>query len=490
MLPALLLSLAAAPDPLAGLDAVVAKGLAAHKVPGLSIAVVKDGKVVHLKGYGVRTVGKTDPVTERSLFAVGSVSKSFTAAALAMLVDDGKLTWDTRLSDHLPDFRLKDAYRTREVTVRDALSHRTGYARNDLVWYGSPFDRGEVLKKMRVVEPEAAFRTRFIYNNIMFTAAGELIPAVTGDETGWDQFVADRLFKPLKMTTASTSVRHLPKDGDVATPHEKVKGKPAPVPWRNIDNAGPAGAVNASAADMAEYLKFQLSQGKGPDKRLVKRDVFEEMHRPQTLIGKPAFAFNPEALSRSYGLGWFLSDHKGKRVIEHGGNIDGMTAQVGMLPDEKLGVVILANAGQSLLPQSLLFDLFDRFLGEPDAGRVESSGVLSAFNGFAIAFAGEPDEKARVKDTKPRLALEKYAGKYQDDRHAPAVVTHADGKLTLAFNGWTFDLEHWHYDTFRGKERAGVLPGILFTFVLGGDGKPAELRTTLVAGDEFKFARK
>lgn len=479
-----------AADPLVGIDELVKGGLKAHSVPGVGIAIVKDGKVILAKGYGLRELGKSDPVTDKTLFAIGSVSKSFTAAALALLVDEGKIDWDDRLYQHVPSFRLKDSYRTQQITIRDALAHRTGVQRNELLWYGSGFDRDQVIRKLRLVDVDDQFRTQFRYNNILFLTAGQIIPSVTKEKTSWDDFVAERLFKPLGMTTANTSVTKHPKGGDVATPHEKAKGVPKAIAWKQIDNIGPAGSINASAADMAAYLKFQLSNGRGAEKRLVKADVFREMHAPQMLMDRPGFSFNPDALSRGYGLGWFLSDYKGKRVVEHGGNIDGMTAQVGMLPDEKLGIVILANQGASLLPQALMFDLFDRFLDDPTANRVETTGLLAWVNDYAIVSVTAADENSRVKDAKPSLALEKYAGKYEDNRHAPARVAFADGKLTATFNGLAFDMEHWHYDTFRGKDQRGVFPPLLFTFVLGSDGRVSELKLPPIGGGELTFKRK
>jgi CubicO group peptidase (beta-lactamase class C family) len=473
-------------QPLADFDAGIAKGLKAHGVPGLGIAIVKDGKVVLAKGYGVRTTGQTDPVTEKTLFAIGSVSKSFTAASIAMLVDEGKLKWDDTLVSKLKDFRLPDDYLSQEVTLRDALSHRVGIARNELIWYGSPFDRDTILHKLRDVKPGSRFRTRFVYNNILYMAAGQVIPQVANKS--WDDFVAERVFKPLNMTTANTSVRKLPKDGDVATPHEKAKGIAKAIPWKDIDNIGPAGSINASPADMAEYVKFQLARGKGPEKRLVKREVFDDMHTPQMLIPGGSF-FNPNPHLHAYGFGWMLADYKGKKVVEHGGNIDGMTAQVGMLPDEKLGVVVLANLGGSLLPQAVMYEVFDRFLGEPASNRLEATGFLIGLSEFGVQRMAEPAESSRIKDTKPSLPLDKYAGKYEDTLHAPLKVTCEKEKLSLVFNGLTFDLDHWHYDTFRGTERRGVLPRMLFTFALGSDGKVAEIGSK-VFGDDIRLKRK
>ncbi len=477
---ALALSLAASnlvaadADPLVGFDTAVAKAMKAHGVPGLGVAIVKDGKIVLVKGYGVRSVGKPEPVTEKSLFAIGSVSKSVTALCLAMLVDEGKLTWDSPVISKLPAFRMNDVYLTQETTVRDLLCHRVGLSRNELVWYGSSFDRKEVLGKLHLIKPEAAFRTKFTYNNILYMAAGQIVPEVA--KKSWDDFVVERVFQPLQMTTANTSVAKFVKDADVASPHEMAKGKPVVVPWRNIDNIGPAGSINASAADMAEYVRFQLTKGKAGDKRLLKKAVFEEMHAAQMLLPKGGFSFNPDSLTHAYGFGWMLYDFKGKSIVEHGGNIDGMSAQVGMLPDEKFGVVLLANRGGSLLPMALMYDLFDRYTGDTTADRANQSGILGQVNQFAITVAVNIDEKTRIKDTKPSLALSKYAGVFQDEIHPPLKVTFADDKLSVKYLGTEYSLEHWHHDTFIGTDRNRADSRILFPFALDQDGAVVEVR--------------
>lgn len=471
---------------LAGLDEAVAKGLKAHGVPGLGVAIVKDGKVIFSKGYGVRRIGQSEPVTENTIFAIGSVTKSFTATAIGMLVDEGKLNWDSRICEHLPSFVLHDPYLTREATLRDALCHRIGLDRNEFIWYGSPFSRDEIIRKLRQVEPSAPFRTGLKYNNMIYMAAGETISRV-GDKKSWDDFIDERIFRPLGMTTASTSTTRLPKDGDVAMPHEKVKSKVTPVDWRNIDNIGPAGSINASAREMAEYVRFHLSNGKRDGKSLLKKETLEELHSMQIPTGKPGFAFNGESISHGYGLGWFLSDYKGRRIVEHGGNIDGMTAQVGMMPDEKLGIVILANHGQSMLPQALLFDLFDRFTGELKPNRAATTGLLDVINSIGMEKLAEPDEKSRTKDTRPSLPLRKYTGEFQDKKHAPLKITESDGQLRAQFNSFEFNMNHWHFDTFILKDRKGVLPGVLASLILNKDGKVAEIWLEL--GDTIKLSR-
>jgi CubicO group peptidase (beta-lactamase class C family) len=471
---------------LAGLDEAVARGLKAHGVPGLGLAIVKDGKVIVSKGYGVRRIGHNDPVTENTIFAIGSVTKSFTATAIGMLVDEGKLSWDSRICEHLPSFVLHDTYLTREATLRDALCHRIGLDRNEFIWYGSPFTRDEIIGKLRQIEPSAPFRTRFKYNNMVYMVAGETIARV-GDKKSWDDFVTERIFRPLGMITAGTSTSRLPKNGDVAMPHEKVKSKVTPVDWRNVDNIGPAGSINASAREMAEYVRFHLSNGKRDGKPLLKKETLEEMHSMQIPTGKPGFAFNDESISHSYGLGWSLSDFKGRRIVEHGGNIDGMSAQVGMMPDEKLGIVILANHGQSMLPMALMFDLFDRFTGELKPNRAATTGLLDVINSIGMEKLAEPDVKSIIKDTKHSLPLRKYAGHYQDKKHAPATISEVDGQLTAKFNSFEFDVSHWHFDTFIFKDKKGQLPGVLGTFVLNKDGKVSELWVEL--GETIKLPR-
>ena len=251
--------------PLQGIDDSIAGAMKVWEVPGLAVAVVKDDALVLVKGYGVRRLGESDEVDKDTLFAAGSTSKAFTAACLAMLVDEGKIQWDDPVIKRLPSFQLYDAYATHEITIRDLLCHRSGLDRHEAVWYGSPASRDEVLRRLRHVKPDWSFRSKFGYQNIMFLAAGQVIPAVTGKS--WDDFVKERVFKPLGMTNSNTSVNALPKGGDVASPHHKVKDKVQPIPWRNIDNIGPAGSINSSAADMAQWVRLQLNEGARPKEK-------------------------------------------------------------------------------------------------------------------------------------------------------------------------------------------------------------------------------
>ncbi len=486
--------IAAAADPLDGFDDAVRKALKLHAVPGLGVAIIKDGKVVLAKGYGVREVGKPEAVTENSVFAIGSVSKSFTAAAAAMFVDEGKLKWDDRVQDHVANFRMKDDYLTGEIRLRDLLSHRTGLDRHDMVWYGSRFTAPDLVTKLRDMKPAYPFRTNFVYNNLMFMVAGQTVAKVAGKS--WDDVMAEKLFKPLGMTSANTSTKKLPKDGDVATPHERrKKGLPMVVPWLNLDCVGAAGSINASAADMAKYLQFQLSRGKAGDKRLLKSAVFGEMHKPQMLVPKGAGLgglFNSEAQSSAYGFGWFLSDYHGHTLIEHGGNVDGMTAQVGFLPEENLGVVVLANLGNSALPAAVMFDTFDRYLGRPvTTDRVEGTSLLMWAVAAGTQVAGvQFDASKRQKDAKPSVALTNFAGQYEDTLYEAVAIKMVGDKLKLKWTNFAYDLEFWQFGTFRGVDPDGRWPSIGVHFLLDENGQPMELKLAGLNVDDVRFKRK
>ena len=343
---------------LASLDAFIETAMKDWSVPGLGLAVVRDGEVVLARGYGVRAKGKTDAVDADTLFAIGSSSKAFTAACIGLLVDQKKVGWDDPVTKHLPGFELHDAYATRDLTVRDLLTHRSGLARADQLWYGSGFDRAAILERFRHVEPSWGFRARFGYQNIMFLAAGELYAAVAGES--WDDCIAKRFFAPLGMARSTTSVDPLPGIENVATPHEEVEGEVVAVPWHDLDNVAPAGSINSSAREMAAWVLLQLGQGP----KILAEPTVAEMHTPQMVIRKEGSWANyfPASTLITYGLGWFVNDYRGEIVVEHGGSIDGMRALVSMIPEKKMGLVVLTNRGGQLLPEVVRYRVYDTLL--------------------------------------------------------------------------------------------------------------------------------
>jgi CubicO group peptidase (beta-lactamase class C family) len=458
-----------------GFDGYLNKALKDWDVPGLAIAIVKNDQLVLAKGYGVRKVGDAAPVDEKTLFAIGSSSKAFTAAAVAMLVDEGKLKWDDPATKPLTGFQLFDPYVTREITVRDLLCHRSGLDRAEFIWISTPYDRNEILRRVRYVKPSSSFRSKFGYQNIMYLAAGQAVASVSG--MSWDDFIRERIFTPLGMSSSNTTIRALAGgvQDNVATPHAKVEEKVVTIPWRNIDNIAPAGSINSSALDMAQWLRLQLAEGMYKATRLISSGALKEMHTPQTVIRKdpPWAQLLPEANFLGYGLGWFLHDHRGRKVVQHGGNIDGMSALVAMIPEEKLGVVILTNMNGTSLPTALMFRVFDAYIGAPQKDwSAELRKTIKGLEDQGKA-AQKKLEESREKGTQPSLSLEKYVGTYKDDAVGDAKVTLVNGKLVLHTPGFVADLEHWHYNTFRATFRETVILGkVLATFTLSPQGKP------------------
>jgi CubicO group peptidase (beta-lactamase class C family) len=455
-------------------DDYINKALKDWDVPGLAIAIVKNDQVVFAKGYGVRKFGDPTPVDEKTLFAIGSSSKAFTSASIAMLMDEGKLKWDDPATKYLPGFQLFDPYVTRELTVRDLLCHRSGLERGDLLWYATPYDRDEIIQRVRFLKPSWSFRSKFGYQNIMYLAAGQIVARVSGKR--WDDFIRDRIFKPLGMTSSSTSIGDLKNATDVATPHSKIDDKVETIAWRNIDNIAPAGSINSNVVDMAQWLRLQLGEGVYKGQRLISSGGAKEMHTAQTVIRmEPPWTLFYSDAHFLNGLAWFLHDHRGRKVVEHGGNIDGMSALVAMIPEEKLGLVILTNMNGTPLPGAIANRVYDLYLGAQP--RDYSAEMLKSYT--ALLEQGKQAQKkieeSRVKGTSPSLALDQYAGIYKDEMYGDAKVALQGGKLVLTTPGFTGDLAHWNYDTFQVTWRDRTLGKALVTFTLNARGKIDEM---------------
>jgi CubicO group peptidase (beta-lactamase class C family) len=458
--------------PLQGFDGYVAQAMKDWKVPGLAIAIIKNDSIVMMKGYGTRTMNKNETVDEHTMFAIGSSSKAFTSTLVAMMVDAGKMKWDDPATRYLPDLQLFDPYVSRELTVRDLLTHRSGLTRGDLVWYAGGFDRDEILRRVRFLKPTWSVRSRFGYQNIMYLAAGQAVAKTAGKS--WDELVKERIFTPLGMSESNTTVAALQGKTNVATPHADINDTLRVVPWHNIDNIGPAGSINSNVFDMIKWVRFQLDGGKANGKPLVAASALGETHTPQMIIpiGADAKSFNPYTHLQAYGMGWFLQDYRGRELDQHGGNIDGMTAMVAVMPEEKLGMVILSNANGSPAPMLVMYRALDQLLGAPQRDWLaEQKKIYDK----AHAMAKEAEQKriaARVPNTKPSLPLEKYAGEYADSMYGDIVFKMNNGKLMMTY-GNTIDatLEHWHYDTFEAVATAATVGKLVTTFALGPDGK-------------------
>lgn len=451
-------------------------------VPGMSVAVVHEGETVFARGFGERTLGSGDEVDERTLFAIGSATKAFTAAGVAMLVDAGEVAWGDRVTKHLPSLRLHDPYPTAELRILDMLSHRSGLPRGDMIWYGSGMEREEILDRLPELEPASSFRSAFGYQNIMYLAAGEMIEAVSG--AAWDEWVQARIFEPLEMRESNTTISALSGIENVASPHAEVEEQIIPVPWRNIDNMAPAGSINSNARDMARWVAMLLNEG-APAKGEGEGDDAPALLTPGSLLVMwtphsiatatgPAGALRAESHFLLYGLGWFLQDYRGEKVVQHGGNIDGMSALVAMLPERELGVVVLTNMNGSVLPAAVVNEVFDAFLGVDDHDWAVEAKEVSDIARQAGTQSLAQQRSTRIEGTSPSLPLDAYAGTYRHDFYGEFTVERENDALVVTRGDLVADAGHWHYDTFELHNRAEHPPLGLITFRLGADGKVGE----------------
>ncbi len=472
-------------DVLAPLDGYVTQVMKEWKVPGVAIAIVRNDSLILAKGYGVRTLGQSAPVDANSVFAIGSSSKAFTAALVGMAVDAGKMSWDDPVAKHLPGFQLNDTYASRDLTLRDALSHRSGLSRGDLTWYSGKYTRDEVMRRVRYLEPSWGFRSAFGYQNVMFLAAGEAVGKAL--QSDWDSLIRDRILVPLGMTRSNTSVRTLSGMDNVSSPHSEIRDTVRVIPWKNIDNIAPAGSINSSVTDMAQWVRLQLAQGKVNGKQLITSPTVEEMWTPNTHIrlqGPTASYLAPGANLSSYGLGWFVQDFKGHLAVHHGGNIDGFSAVVAMLPKQNMGVVVLTNMNGSPAPNTIFPYVFELLLGQtPQDWNATYSKMIGGVRAAGKA-AEEAADKARVVGTKSTLGLDAYVGTWTDSLYGDIEIVQQGNALRFEYGALVGPIEHWHYDTFRATLDNGMGNAPL-VFALNGEGKVTDLKSPLFPDHSF-----
>ena len=459
------------------LDAYVTKGVREWRIPGLAIAVVKNDSVIFAKGYGVRELGKPAAVDAGTRFAIGSTTKAMTAAALGMLVDEGKVRWDEPVITYLPRFRVGDPYVTRELTVRDLLTHRGGLGNADQLWASAGYTAEEIFERVATLPPAYSLRSRFIYQNIMYAIAGDVIAAVSG--MPWARFLETRIFGPLGMTGTEATLAALEGQSNIATPHMEVGDTIRPITNRPVDAVGPAGSVWSSVADMAKWARFILDSGRVGGKRLLREATFRELLSAQVVA--PTEMYATTSVTRphffTYGLGWFLHDYRGEAVAMHTGSIDGMSALIGLIPERRLGVYVLANLDHAELRHALMYRVFDMDIGNPS--RDWSTELLALYRRLERqADSGrQQQELRRVAGTRPSLPLERYAGTYTHPTYGDAVVSVRQGALHFAFRrGRVGALRHWHYDTFQAQWEDLRMRPSLVVFAPDGSGGVASVR--------------
>ena len=481
--PRLLAAQTTAPPP--DLDAFVEEVLRAFEVPGIGLAIVKDGEVVVARGYGVRRMGEAEPADAHTLFGIASNTKVFTATAVGMLVEEGKLGWDAPVVDYLPWFRLSDPYVTEELTVRDLLVHRSGLGlgAGDLLWWpSSTYDRKEIVRRLRFIPLETSFRSAYAYDNVLYSVAGEVIEAVTSES--WESFVQSRILERVGM--ADSDVRHsaAAEGGNVAHPHARVEGVVRPVTPFTSDNVNPAGGINASATDMAKWMNVQLARGKLADgDSLFSQATSRQLWSIVTPLrpGNPPPELEPlRANFVGYALGLFARDYRGRKILNHTGGLPGFVSKVTLVPDLDLGVAVLTNQESGAAFEAITYRVLDHYLDAPAHDWLGAYRAVMARSDSSAAAGEARTAASRDSMVGPSLPLAKYAGTYRDPWYGDVAVAHENGRLAIRFShtpALVGDLEHWQYDTFLARWRDRELRADAFvTFQLNPDGSIDRVR--------------
>jgi CubicO group peptidase (beta-lactamase class C family) len=484
---ALLASAAAYAAPPAGFEQRVEQLRTEYGAPGVTIAIVENGQATLARGWGTRLVGTQQPVGPRTIFATGSTGKAFTTAALAILVDQGKIRWDDRVIDHMPDFRMWDPWVTREMTIRDLLVHRSGLGlgAGDLLFVpNSSLSRKETVKRIRHIKPATSFRSGYAYDNILYMVAGQLIEEVSGKT--WEQFVRDEIFKPLGMDESTVSDAEFQATADRGRPHSRSGGgvvglgtqKPLDEQAAISPNAAPAGGLSISADDMTRWLLTQLGKGKipGSDRRLFSEEQSREMWNPvvlQPITPYPGeFAVtNPNF--ETYALGWDVRDYRGAKLVWHGGAVFGSLAAVALLPKKNVGIYVATNSEEGQIVRGLLYELLDHYLGLPQSNWPEKFHNFrqKRLSAAAAAVRKEASTPAKIG---PSLPLDRYAGDYADPWYGTIKVRRSGKGLSILFphsKGMDGPLTHHQYDTFRTNPSFAWIEPAYVSFSLDADGK-------------------
>jgi CubicO group peptidase (beta-lactamase class C family) len=475
------------PPEFADWDNFVEAQMKLWQVPGVSIAIVKDGKVILSRGYGLRDIERKLPMTENSVQPIASTTKSFTVASLATLVRDGKLEWDKPVRDYLPDFRLHSDIATQSVTVRDLVTHRTGLPRHDFAWYGSTLTREQLFQRLRHFELSAEPRARFQYNNFMFMTAGYLGGRVAG--SSWEALVQQSLLQPLGMASTSFTVADMLKAPDHATGYKLDDDlKPLAKPYQELVAMGPTGSLNSSARDMSQYLLMLTAGGRWQGKTLISEADLRAMTTGQFTL--PDSRLWPEVSSPQYGMGWFISSYRGVTLVDHGGNLEGASTTLGFVPGRNVGVYATVNVSGSALRDVILYAAVDRLLGLPPVDWSARFLDIRAKSRAAVKSAEAQNLVPRKAGTKPAFALDEYVADYEHPGYGVVSVGRDGDTLSVAYNGFKAPLPHWHYEVFRTpKNRAAELDEFRVQFTSSYEGEVDAVRIEMesaVKPIEFK----
>ena len=468
------------------LDAMIVQGMKDWKVPGLATIVVKDGEVVFQKTYGVKNLETKEAVDENTLFNMASTTKAIVAIAMGMLVDDGKLDWDDKVTDYVPYFKLSDSYSTSDARIKDLLTHNLGIGNADALWTLDSLSTKETIQRFQFAEKTYPLRGGFTYQNIMYAVAGEVIAAASGKP--WNEFVQERIFNPLEMTRTQAIAANIFKAGNYVTPYlNDVEEGLVEVDYGFSDQIGPAGMICSTAHDIGNYLTFLVNDGVFKSDTLLQPKTFKKLFEPHSFLGTTG-TYPTNALTKpnwnTYGLGWFQQDYKGHKLDFHTGSLFGLVAIAGIMHDKDVAVYVFANLDHAELRHAIMYKAMDLFAFDDD-GRDWHTEVFNLYEGFkkeGIEKA-QKGEAERVKNTKPSLPLADYEGTYKNKMLGSVQVTLLNGRLQINFNDFiTYSLEHWHYDTFNTNKDPRFYEKLKVNFDLNEAGKSSKLN---IMGEVF-----
>ena len=415
------------------LDIYVERSMKDWNIPGLAVCIIKDGQPVLMKGYGIKALGANDKVDENTLFMIGSNTKAFTGTALALLSEEKKLSLDDKVTKWLPDFKLENKAAGEQAIIRDLLCHRIGFQtfQGDFTYWTSDLSRAGVLEKMGHIKAEYPFRTRYGYTNAAFVAAGEIIPKATG--VSWEDFIRQQIFTPLGMTNSLALSVEMMKASNKAFPHTLVDGKLAVIPIPNIDNLGPAGSISSSVTDLSKWVIMQLNEGSFNGKQIIPASVIREIRKPHTIVGEGKPLFN-EGHFALYGLGLFMREYEGRKIISHTGGVNGFLTSITMVPEEKLGIIVLSNSDQNEFFEALKWDILDAYLKLPY--RNYSNAYLGEFSMDQSKMAADHQHKmdSVAMHLKTELPLSAYTGEFTNDVYGKMSVVLDGGQLKMKFS--------------------------------------------------------
>ena len=414
------------------LDMYTNRALSDWQIPGVSVCIVKNGKVVYMKGYGVKETGGTDAVDENTLFMIGSNTKAFTATALAILDAEKKLSLEDNVQKWLPDFKLYDPWVAKQATIRDLLCHRLGFEtfQGDFMYFDSDLSTAEVREKMGKLKPLYGFRSKWGYTNSAFMTAGEIIPKVTGRT--WAQFIRERIFEPLTMNHSIALTSEMEKQPNRASAHTVQEGVLKKIPYGHIDNLAPAGSIASSASDMSKWVIMQLSNGAYLDKVVIPAGAIGQTRTPASILGNGGHLYNKGHFAL-YGLGWFLEEYSGRKIVSHTGGVNGFVTSVTLIPEEKLGIIVLTNTDANSFYEALKWEIMDAYLGLP------YRNYSSVYKGFADEDSKQSQALLqRERDTiatKPAMAvpLASFAGTYTHPVYGKMTISLEKEKLIARF---------------------------------------------------------